>query len=158
MLPICTETVSITEEIGTEQAHPEKRDVYWGFCQSSARITSFQRYRREHVFELVILRSGVIYGEHGNVLPSESCDSTLAVYSCRSAAAIGPPHLCAKCNCASAVVLAAQGGKVPEGIYNVVDDDLPTSTEYLRQYRFHVGKIRLIRLPLLLAHGLSKGI
>jgi 2-alkyl-3-oxoalkanoate reductase len=146
-------TVSITEEIGTE-AHPEKRDVYC-FAKVQQELL-FQRYRREHVFELVILRSGVIYGEHGNILPSR-----VGFYVGRLFVQIGGRNrlpLTYVENCASAVVLAAQGGKVPEGIYNVVDDDLPTSTEYLRQYRFHVGKLRLIRLPLLLADGLSKGI
>jgi len=146
-------TVSITEEIATEAA-PEKRDVYC-FAKVQQELL-FQRYRREHVFELIILRSGVIYGERGNVLPSR-----IGFYVGRLFVQIGGRNrlpLTYVENCASAVVHAAQGSKVPEGAYNVVDDDLPTSTEYLRQYRFHVGKIALIRLPLLLADGLSRGI
>jgi nucleoside-diphosphate-sugar epimerase len=146
-------TVSITEEIGAE-ASPEKRDAYC-FAKVQQELL-FQRYRREHVFELIILRSGVIYGEQGNILPSR-----IGFYVGRLFVQIGRGNrlpLTYVENCASAVVLAAQGGRVPEGTYNVVDDDLPTSAEYLRQYRFHVGKIPLICLPLLLAEGLSKGI
>jgi nucleoside-diphosphate-sugar epimerase len=146
-------TVSVTEEIELE-ANPEKRDMY---CFAKVRQELlFQRYRREHSFELVILRSGVIYGEGGNVLPSR-----IGFY-------VGPLFLQIRGrnllpltyveNCASAVVLAAQPSTFPEGIYNVVDDDLPTSIEYLRQYRFHVGKMHSVRLPMFLADFLSKGI
>jgi len=146
-------TVSVTEEIGLD-ADPEKRDVYC-FAKVQQELL-FQSYRRDHVFELVVLRSGVIYGEGGNILPS------------RIGFHVGPLFfqidgrnrlpLTYVENCASAVVLAAQGGTFPEGVYNVVDDDLPTSSEYLRQYRFHVGKLSSVRLPLFLADFLSKGI
>jgi nucleoside-diphosphate-sugar epimerase len=146
-------TVSVTEEIELE-ANPEKRDTYC-FAKVQQELL-FQRCRRDHAFELVILRSGVIYGEGGNILPSR-----IGFY-------VGPllfqidghnqlPLIYAE-NCASAVVLAGQGGAFQEGIYNVVDDDLPTSTEYLRQYRVHVGKLPSVRLPLFLANFLSKGI
>lgn len=145
-------TVSVTEESELE-ATPEKRDTYC-FAKVQQELL-FQRSRRDHAFELVVLRSGVIYGEGGNVLPSR-----IGFY-------VGPlffqighnrlPLTYAE-NCASAVVLAGQGGAFQEGIYNVVDDDLPTSTEYLRQYRLHVGRLPSVRLPLFLADFLSKGI
>ncbi len=144
--------IPVTEEIALE-ANPEKRDVYC-FAKVHQELL-FQRYRRDYAFELVILRSGVIYGEGGNILPS------------RIGFPVGPLFfqiagrnrlpLTYVENCASAVVLGGQAGTFSEGIYNVVDDDLPTSTEYLRQYRYHGGKLPSLRVPLFLADFLSPG-
>jgi nucleoside-diphosphate-sugar epimerase len=141
---------SVTEDIELE-ANPEKRDSYC-FAKVHQELL-FQRYYHDHSFELVILRSGVIYGEGGNILPS------------RTGFFVGPLFLQIDGNnvlpltyvenCASAVV---QASTFPEGVYNVVDDDLPTSAEYLRQYRSRVGKLPSVRLPLPLANVLSKGV
>lgn len=145
-------TTSVTEEVEVE-ANPEKRDAY---CFAKVRQELlFQRYRRDHAFELVTLRSGVIYGERGNVLPSR-----IGFYVGPLLLQIGGRNrlpLTYVENCASAVVLAAQSA-FPEGIYNVVDDDLPTSTEYLQQYRSRVGKLAAVRVPLLLADFISRGV
>jgi nucleoside-diphosphate-sugar epimerase len=143
---------AITEEIELE-ANPEKRDPYC-FAKVHQELL-FQRYRREHAFELVILRSGVIYGEGGNILPSRIGFSVGSLFL-QIAGGNRLPLTYVK-NCASAVVLAASS-TFPEGIYNVVDDDLPTSTEYLRQYRFHIGKLPSLRVPLFVADVLSRGI
>ena len=146
-------TISITEEIEVE-ASPENRGAYC-FAKVQQELL-FQRYRRVHAFELVILRAGVIYGERGNVLPS------------RVGFHVGPiflqigrrnrlPFTYVE-NCASALVIAAQSSVFPEGIYNVVDDDLPTSEEYLRWYRVRVGELTVLRVPLFLADFISRGI
>ncbi len=144
---------AITEEINLE-ANPEKRDPYC-FAKVHQELL-FQRYRRDHGFELVILRSGVIYGEGGNLLPSR-IGFSVGPLLLQIAGGNQLPLTYVE-NCASAVVLAAQANTFPEGIYNVVDDDLPTSTEYLRQYRFHIGKLPSVRVPLVLADFLSRGI
>jgi 2-alkyl-3-oxoalkanoate reductase len=118
-------TVSITEEIALETS-PHKREIY---CFSKVKQELlFQGYRHDYPFELVILRSGIIYGEGGTVLPSR-----LGFHIGNLFLAIGPNTLPLTYvqNCAAAVVLAAQSHTFPEGVYNVVDDDLPTSTEYL---------------------------
>ncbi|MGA8271042.1 MAG: NAD(P)-dependent oxidoreductase [Candidatus Sulfotelmatobacter sp.] len=146
-------SVCVTEEIRLE-ARPEKRDAYC-FAKVHQEIL-FQRYRQNHAFDLTILRSGVIYGEGGCLLPS------------RIGFFVGPllfqvhghnvlPLTYVE-NCASAVVLAAQAPTFPAGTYNVVDDDLPTSTEYLRHFRSQLNNLPSVRVPLLLAVYLAKGI
>jgi nucleoside-diphosphate-sugar epimerase len=144
---------SVTEEIAMEDS-PEKRDPYC-FAKVHQELL-LQRYRRNHAFELVILRSGVIYGEGGNVLPSRIGFSVGPVFLQIAGRNLLPLSYVE--NCASAVVFAANSGTFPEGIYNVIDDDLPTSTEYLRQYRFQVGKLTSVRVPLFVADFLSRGI
>lgn len=47
-------------------------------------------------------------------------------------------------NCAEAIVLAGLTGGVDEEVFNVVDNDLPTSRQFLRAYRGHK---RLLRVP-----------
>jgi nucleoside-diphosphate-sugar epimerase len=58
-------------------------------------------------------------------------------------------------NCAEALVLAGSS-IVPDGAYNVVDDDLPTAAEYVRRYKQDVRPIRSIRCPFAATMLLSK--
>lgn len=109
---------------------PERRDNYT-FAKVRQELL-FQQYRRKHSFELVILRPGPLYGE-GRVAPPS-----------RAGFRIGPvflqiaPHdwlpVAYVANCASALVFAGSR-ELPEGSYNVVDDDPPTSGEYVRSFR-----------------------
>lgn len=61
-------------------------------------------------------------------------------------------------NCADAI---AQAGTRPEAsgqVYNVVDDDLPTCSQYLRQYQRNVESLRVLRLPYFATRMLSKAV
>jgi 2-alkyl-3-oxoalkanoate reductase len=120
---------------------PERRDNY-----TFAKIRQeslFQQYRRNHPFELVILRPGALYGE-GRVTPPS-----------RAGLRIGPVFLQIAshdwlpvsyvANCASALVLAGSG-ELPEGSYNVIDDDLPTGDEYIRSSRYQSQNVPCLRL------------
>jgi len=145
-------SIRIAEEVRME-ASPEKRDPYC-FAKVHQELL-FQRYRQDHAFELVTLRSGIIYGEGGTAVPSR-----IGFFVGPLFVQIGDNNLLPLTyveNCASAVVLAGKGS-FPPGIYNLVDDDLPTCAEYLRRYRSEVGKLTSIHLPLPLAYFLSEGI
>ncbi|HPC74742.1 MAG TPA: NAD(P)-dependent oxidoreductase [Syntrophales bacterium] len=50
-------------------------------------------------------------------------------------------------NCAEAIVLAGLRPGVGGEVFNVVDDDLPTSREFLNLYKKHVRRFRSIRVP-----------
>lgn len=50
-------------------------------------------------------------------------------------------------NCADAIVLAGIKGGVDGEVFNVVDDDLPSSRQFLRQYKRNVGNFRSIYVP-----------
>jgi nucleoside-diphosphate-sugar epimerase len=147
------DTISVTERTGME-THPEQRDPY---CLAKVRQELlFQRYHRDHTFRLIILRPGVIYGEGGSVLPSRIGFFVGNLFLCINGRNVLP--LTHVDNCAAAVVLSARDDAFPEGIFNVVDDDLPTSAEYLRLYRSHVGRLPSLRLPGFVADLLSKGV
>jgi nucleoside-diphosphate-sugar epimerase len=50
-------------------------------------------------------------------------------------------------NCAEAIVLAGLKEGVDGEVFNVVDDDLPTSRQFLRMYRRNVKKFRSLYIP-----------
>ncbi len=56
-------------------------------------------------------------------------------------------------NCAEAIVLAGLKPGVDGEVFNVVDDDLPTSAEFLRSYK-QKRSFFSISVPFFIAHGL----
>jgi nucleoside-diphosphate-sugar epimerase len=54
-------------------------------------------------------------------------------------------------NCADAIVRAGLTPGVDGQVFNVVDDDLPSSRHFLRSYKRHVKRFRSVYLP----HGVS---
>lgn len=149
----------VTEDTEVE-TQPERRDAY-----AFAKIQQeklFRQYRRNHSFDLIILRPGVIYGEGRTELPSRA-GLRLGPLVLQIAARNRLPLTYVK-NCVTAVAMA--GVSLPEGSYNVVDENPPKAAEYVRWYRSLVEKITPVRLSrssmLLLAHifsrcALSKG-
>lgn len=130
------------------ETRPGERDVYSHTKLRQEHL--FREYRDRHGFELVVLRPGVIYGPggghfsnrvglslfgrfvhlgHGNLLPLTFVD-----------------------NCAEAIVVAALAPGAAGEVYNVVDDDLPTSREYLRLYQRRVKPMRTLPVPYWLLH------
>jgi len=143
----------ITEATELE-AKPERRDAYTFAKVRQEKL--FQEYRRKHPFELVILRPGAIYGEGRIELPARA-----GLRVGRLVLQIGSRNrlpLTYMSNCVTAVALA--GSSLPEGIYNVVDDNPPRGAEYVRLYRSLVRNITSVRLAqssvLLLAHILNR--
>ena len=143
----------VTEDTELE-TQPERRDTY-----AFAKIRQeklFQQYRRNHSFELVILRPGVIYGEGRAELPSRAglrLGHLVVQIGARNRLPLTYVN-----NCAAAVALA--GLSLAEGSYNVVDENPPKAAEYVRFYRSLVEKITLVSLSvpslLLLAQILNR--
>jgi nucleoside-diphosphate-sugar epimerase len=50
-------------------------------------------------------------------------------------------------NCAEAIVVAALAPQAAGQIYAVVDDELPTSRQYLRKYKSEVKPVRSVPIP-----------
>ncbi|WP_290659926.1 NAD(P)-dependent oxidoreductase [Aquabacterium sp.] len=104
----------------------------------------FLDYQKRFGFESVILRPGVIYGPGGGAMSSRVGINALGFFFSLGGRALLP--LTYVDNCADAVAQAAL--KAPSGsAFNVVDDDLPTCNEYLKDYRQRVQKLRCIPVP-----------
>jgi nucleoside-diphosphate-sugar epimerase len=142
---------AVIDETADLEQRPEKRDVY---TQAKLRQELlFREYQDKAAFELAILRPGVIYGRGG---PEFSARVGLVINGWLFH--FGGHNLLPLTyvdNCAAAVIALGGSGHVPQGIYNMVDDDLPTATEYLQGYRVHVGKIHSVRFPFCITRLLS---
>lgn len=104
----------------------------------------FEEFRQRFGFESVVLRPGVIYGPGGSPLSSRVGIRALGLFFSLGGRATLPLSYVE--NCADAVaraVLHAPTG----GAYNVVDDDLPSCSAYLREYRNAVEPLRTLPVP-----------
>lgn len=132
----------ITEQTPLE-AKPELRDPY---SYSKLRQEQlFWSHREKAGFELVVLRPGVIYGPGGGAFSNRVGLQIGPVFAHFGGANLLP--LSHVRNCAEAIVLAGSHPDANGQIYNVHDDDLPTASSYLRQYRKQVRKIRSVSVP-----------
>ena len=136
---------AVTEDAVLEK-NPEKRDVYT-FAKVKQEYL-FQQYRKRSPFELVTLRPGVIYGEGANALPSRA-GLRLGNWVLEIAGKSQLP-LTYISNCAAAVAFAGRR-HVPEGTYNILDDELPTVADYVRLYQLYTESIVRIRVCFSLA-------
>jgi nucleoside-diphosphate-sugar epimerase len=123
--------------------HPELRDTY---SHSKLRQEQlFWDYQKKAGFELVVLRPGVIYGPGGGAFSNRVGLQIGPVFFHLGGSNLLPMSFAV--NCAEAIVLAASHPDAAGQVYNVHDDDLPTASRYLREYKKHVRRIRSIRLP-----------
>ncbi|MGA8278053.1 MAG: NAD(P)-dependent oxidoreductase [Rhodanobacteraceae bacterium] len=104
----------------------------------------FEEFRQRFNFESAVLRPGVIYGPGGSPFSSRVGIRAFGLFFALGGRATLPLSYVE--NCADAVACAAL--HAPNGgTYNVVDDDLPSCREYLRQYRRAVGPLRTLPVP-----------
>jgi len=142
---------ALVDEDTPLEPNPERRDTY-----SQAKLRQemlFRAYQERHGFPLVVVRPGVIYGPGGtpHFKPRRAgCARPLPSPGRTQPAS---PHLCR--NCAEAIVVAGERGASDGQAYNVIDDDLPTCTDYLRRYQREVRALRTVRLPYPVSQALS---
>jgi|ERR1700720_1102364 2-alkyl-3-oxoalkanoate reductase len=139
----------IDESAELEQ-HPEKRDVY-----SHAKLRQellFHEYRARGGFDVVIMRPGSIYGIGGKNFPARvgiEVKGWLLHFGRNNVLPLTYLD-----NCAEAIIFA--GTKAVGGdIYNVIDDDLPTSAEYVNAYRSNVENAISISVPFFVTMAVS---
>jgi nucleoside-diphosphate-sugar epimerase len=101
-------------------------------------------YRAKLGFESIIVRPGVIYGPGGSGMSSRVGISALGVFAALGRSNLIPLNHVE--NCADAIAHAVVHAP-PNTVYNLVDDDLPTCGQYLKEYRRKVKRMRVVPLP-----------
>ncbi len=125
------------------EPRPELRDIY---SYSKLRQEQlFWEFQKKDNFQLVVLRPGVIYGPGGGAFSNRVGLQVGPVYFHLGGSNLLP--LSFVTNCAEAIVLAAGHPDTAGQAYNVHDDDLPTASGYLREYKKRVKRIRSVWLP-----------
>ena len=134
---------ALVDERTPMETHPERRDVY--SYTKLRQEQMFWEYQEKYGFELVVLRPGVIYGPGSGHFSNRVGLSLFGRFVHLGGSNLLP--LTYVENCAEAIVVAALAPEAAGQIYNVVDDDLPTSREYLRLYQERVKRMRTIPVP-----------
>jgi nucleoside-diphosphate-sugar epimerase len=130
----------LDEETPLEDAPRERHDTYgFGKLKQEEVVREFGQNRS---LPYVILRPGAVFGPGKKELSGR-----LGMQRMRLFVHVGGSNqlpLTYVDNCAEAIVLAGLKRGVDGEVFNVVDDDLPTSRQFLRTYRRHR---RLFRVP-----------
>jgi nucleoside-diphosphate-sugar epimerase len=104
----------------------------------------FREGQAKQGFESVIVRPGVIYGPGGGAMSSRVGVSALGIFASLGRSNLLPLNHVD--NCADAIAHATVQAPA-SGVYNLVDDELPTCGQYLREYRRKVKPLRVVPLP-----------
>ena len=136
---------AVLDETCPLEAHPMKR--FEPYCYAKLRQEELvSRFCREKKVPSVIVRPGAVYGPRSRqfLTPRIGID-TFGIYLHLGGGNRVP--LSYVDNCAEAVALAGLIPGVEGEAFNVVDDELPRSREFLRTYKRRVGGFKSISVP-----------
>ena len=106
-------------------------------------------YGRKHGVRYALLRPGVVYGPGKHSITGRVGLGSFGIFLHLGGGNLIPFTYVD--NCADAIVLAGLKKGVDGEIFNVVDDDLPSSRRFLRLYKKHVRRFVSVYVP----HGVS---
>jgi nucleoside-diphosphate-sugar epimerase len=142
----------IDENCPLEDAPQERYDPYgFGKLKQEQLV---QEYGRTRGVPWVILRPGTVFGPGKTELSGRVGVGTFGIFIQVGGSNLLP--LTFVDNCAEAIVLAGLTPGIDGEIFNVVDDQLLTSRQFLKAYKNRVGRFPSIRIPYGVAYGLSR--
>jgi nucleoside-diphosphate-sugar epimerase len=112
-----------------------------------------REYGRTHNLPFVILRPGTVFGPGKQQLTGRIGVRAFGIFLHVGGSNLLPLTYVA--NCADAIVHAGMAPGIDGETFNVVDDDLLTSREFLSAYRRHVSPFPCVRFPYFAAYSLS---
>lgn len=141
----------LDEECETESRPVERAEPY-----AFAKLKQDQlviEYSQKFGIPYVILRPGAVYGPRARQLTGRVGIDTFGIFLHLGGSNQIP--LTYVDNCAQAIVLAGITSGVDGEVFNVVDDNLPSSRKFLRMYKKHGKSFRSIYVPYWLFYCLS---
>jgi len=139
----------VLDESCTVESRPELRGDAYTFAKVS-QDSLMTEYAQKHALPCVIVRPGHVYGP-GN----PGISGRIGIDTFGRFLHLGGPNtvpLTYVDNCAEAIVLAGLQPAVDGEVFNVVDDDLPSSRQFLHQYKEHVAPFASLYLPHILTY------
>src|SRR6266702_252028 len=130
---------------------PQKRFDAYGFGKLKQEEL-VREYGEKYKLPYVILRPGYVFGPGKRELNGRVGINTFGFFIQVGGSNLLP--LTFVDNCAEAIVLAGLRHGVDGEIFNVVDDKLLTSTEFLKAYKKRVKPFFSISVPYVLAYGM----
>jgi len=107
-------------------------------------------YHQKHGIPFTIVRPGIVFGPGKKAIPGFVGMDTFGIFV--RVGGSGRLPLTYVDNCADAIVLAGLVQGIDGEVFNVVDDDLPRSRNFLREYKRRVHRFRSIWIPYRLAY------
>lgn len=103
-------------------------------------------YGKKHNIPFVIVRPGVVYGPGSKQLISARVGiDSFGIFL--HLGGFNKIPLTYVDNCAEAIILAGLKKGIEGEVFNIVDDDLPTSKEFLKKYKKNVKYFKSIYIP-----------
>ena len=134
----------ILDEACPLEEHPESRAEAYCFAKVK-QDELVMEYGKNRGLKYVLLRPGNVYGPGKRAIPGRVGIDSFGVFLHLGGANKVPFTYVD--NCAEAIVLAGLKQGIDGEIFNILDDDLPSSREFLRNYKKEVRKFRSIYLP-----------
>jgi len=128
--------------------HPESRAE--AYCFGKVKQDELvAEYAQKHGLPFVTLRPGTVYGPGKKAIPGRVGIDSFGVFLHMG----GPTSLPLTYveNCADAIVMAGLKPGIDGQVFNIVDDDLPSSRRFLRLYKRNVKRFKSLYMP----HALS---
>lgn len=141
----------VDETTATEQCPQERFDPY-GYAKLKQDELVVE-YHRRFGLPYVLVRPGVVFGPGKASLSGRIGIDTFGLFLHMGGA--NRPPLTFVDNCADAIVLAGLVGGVDGEIFNVVDDEGPTSRRLLYLYKRRVGWFPSVPVPYVVSYLLS---
>lgn len=140
----------ILDETCALEDHPLERGEPYMYAKLKQDELVLQ-YARNHNIPYVILRPGAVYGPGASQLTARVGIDTFGFFLHLGGSNRIP--LTYVDNCAEAIVLAGLAKGTAGQVFNVVDDDLPTSRRFLSQYKRNAKPIRSLYVPYWVFYG-----
>lgn len=133
------------------ESRPEVRGDAYTYAKSRQDDIVMQ-YGRDRGVPHVLIRPGVVYGPGNVAIHGRVGLDTFGIFLHLGGSNRIPFTYVD--NCADAIALAALKPAIDGEVFNVVDDDLPTSRQFLRQYKRHVRYFCSLYVPKVLSYAL----
>lgn len=133
------------------EAHPELRGEAYCFAKvKQEQIVT--EYGKNFGIPHVVVRPGSVYGEGKREIVGRVGLGTFGLFLHMGGSNTIPfTHVE---NCAGAITLAGLVKGIDGEAFNVVDDDLPSSRQFLRLYKKSVRRFKSVYVPHMLSYGL----
>jgi nucleoside-diphosphate-sugar epimerase len=143
--------VGVLDETCPVEPHPELRGEAYCFAKAKQdKIVT--EYAKARGVPYVIVRPGVVYGPGNLAITGRVGIDTFGVFLHLGGSNLIPFTYVD--NCAEAIVLAGLREGIEGEVFNVVDDDLPTSRRFLRLYKRNVRHFTSLYVPHMVSYAL----
>jgi nucleoside-diphosphate-sugar epimerase len=152
---VYTNTRKPTRRLLDESCPVEDRPALRGeaYCFAKVKQEQFVReYCRMFGLPHVIVRPGYVYGPGKDAISDRVGITTFGVFLHLGGS--NPLPLTYVDNCADAIALAGLTKGIDGEVFNIVDDDLPSSRQFLRLYKRNVGYFRSLYVPHAVSYAL----